>query len=147
MAEDYVSIQKARFGDRLSYESHVEEAAMLRPIPCMTVQPLIENAIQHGFPMPKAGDRIEVMAWVEEDQLMVSVQDNGAGMSPERLAEVLSGAPQEAGASRGIGLENVLHRMRLMFGEGHVTVSSHPGLGTTITLCVPEAGNMSPASY
>lgn len=146
VAGDYVAIQKARFGDRLSYESHVEEGALLRPIPCMTVQPLIENAIQHGFPMPKAGDRIEVMAWVEQSELMVSVKDNGAGMSQERLAEVLSGAPLEAGASRGIGLENVLHRMRLMYGEGHVTVNSHPGLGTTVTLRVPESGNNRPSS-
>ena len=145
VAGDYVAIQKARFGDRLSYESHVEEGSMLRPIPCMTVQPLIENAIQHGFPKPKAGDRIEVMAWVERNELMVSVKDNGAGMSPERLKEVLSGAPRETGASRGIGLENVLHRMRLLYGEGHVTVNSHPGLGTTVTLRVPESGNIHPS--
>jgi len=141
VAGDYVAIQKARFGDRLSYESRVEEGAMLRPIPCMTVQPLIENAIQHGFPKPKAGDRIEVEAWVEGDELVVVVQDNGAGMPPERLNQVLAGAPREAGVSRGIGLENVLHRMRLMYGDGHVMIDSRPGRGTTVTLRVPDGAN------
>jgi len=141
VAADYVAIQKARFGDRLGYECRVEEGAMLRPIPCMVVQPLIENAIQHGFPKPKAGDRIEVEAWVEGDELVVVVQDNGAGMPPERLNQVLAGAPREAGVSRGIGLENVLHRMRLMYGDGHVMIDSRPGRGTTVTLRVPDGAN------
>jgi sensor histidine kinase YesM len=51
---------------------------------------------------------------------------------------VLSGAPEAAGASRGIGLENVLHRMRLIYGEGHVTVESRPGGGTCVTLRMSE---------
>ena len=143
VAEDYMAIQKARFGDRLSYQCRVEEEVMLRPIPCMVVQPLIENAIQHGFPKPKIGDLIEVEAWVNRDELIVLVKDNGTGMSPERLGEVLASAPREAGVSRGIGLENVLHRMRLMYGEGHVAIDSLPGQGTTVTLRVPdEAGHL-----
>lgn len=145
VAGDYVAIQKARFGDRLRYECRAAAAALIMPIPCMTVQPLIENAIQHGFPKPKTGDRIEVNAWVDGGELSVSVRDNGEGMSPERLRAVLSDAPEAAGASRGIGLENVLHRMRLIYGEGHVTVESRPGGGTCVTLRMSEgAGRAAP---
>ncbi len=137
VAEDYVAIQKARFGDRLGFSCRVGPDAMLRPIPRMVVQPLIENAIQHGFPKPKAGDRIEVSAEVEGEALVLVVRDNGAGMSADRLNEVLS--PREAGVKGGIGLENVLQRMRLTYGEGHVSVESELGRGTTVTLRVPDS--------
>jgi signal transduction histidine kinase len=137
VAEDYVAIKKTRFGDRLGYSCRVDPDAMLRPIPRMVVQPLIENAVQHGFPKPKAGDRIEVSAGIEDGALVVVVRDNGAGMSPERLREVL--APREAGARGGIGLENVLQRMRLTYGMGHVSVESAPGRGTVVTLRVRDA--------
>ncbi len=86
VAGDYVAIQKARFGDRLRYECRAAAEALIMPIPCMTVQPLIENAIQHGFPKPKAGDRIEVNAWVDGGELSVSVRDNGEGMSRSACA-------------------------------------------------------------
>ena len=140
VADDYVAIQQTRFGGKLSYVQEVEEGAALRPVPCMIIQPLIENAMQHGFEKLKEGDRIEVAARVMADgTLCIQVRDNGRGMTPERLREVLTPVPPNSERSRGIGLENVLQRMRLLYGEGMVDVLSSPGMGTSITLRVPDA--------
>ena len=139
VADDYVAIQQTRFGGKLSYLQEVEEATALRPVPCMIIQPLIENAMQHGFDKLKEGDRIEVSAHIMEDgALCIRVRDNGRGMTPERLREVLTPVPPNSERSRGIGLENVLQRMRLLYGEGMVDVQSSPGMGTSITLRVPD---------
>ena len=136
---DYMAIQQTRFSGRPVYREELDEAALSLHIPCMLIQPLIENAIVHGFERPKPQDEIVLAARIEGDDVVLRVEDNGRGITPERMAELLSpgGANKQQSARHGIGLDNVLRRMRLLYGEGHAIIESQPGLGTAITLRIP----------
>ena len=133
IVDDYVGILRMRFGDRLEYHCDIEDAALIRPVPRMVLQPLVENSVQHGFPHIQAGSRIDIDARLAEDELVIHVRDNGVGMSPERLKSVM----EDREAEHGIGLRNVIMRMELLYGRGCVIVESVEGQGTCVTLRIP----------
>ena len=133
IVDDYVAILRMRFGDRLDYRCDIDKQALIRPVPRMMLQPLVENAVQHGFPRIQQGNRIEVEARLDGDTLVLRVRDNGAGMSEERLQSLMENTDME----HGIGLRNVITRMRLLYGPGHVEVESAEGEGTCVTLRIP----------
>ena len=104
-------------------------------IPKITLQPLIENSIQHGF--LAAGERedclIEIYGWKEGDTVVLMVRDNGAGMSEEQVHALLSG--ENCGEKHSYGARNVHERIRLYCGEEYgLTCESKPGEGTTIMI-------------
>ena len=66
IVDDYVGIMRTRFGDRLEYRRDIQEEALMLPVPRMMIQPLVENAVQHGFPRIQHGSRIEVEARLED---------------------------------------------------------------------------------
>ena len=134
IVDDYVGIMRTRFGDRLEYRRDIQEEALMLPVPRMMIQPLVENAVQHGFPRIQHGSRIEVEARLEDDLLVVQVRDNGAGMSEERLKSLID----ETDEAKGIGLRNVITRMRLLYGPGHTEVESREGEGICVTLRIPD---------
>ena len=134
IVDDYVGILRTRFGDRLEYRRDIQEEALMLPVPRMMIQPLVENAVQHGFPRIQHGSRVEVEARLEDDLLVVQVRDNGAGMSEERLKSLID----ETDEAQGIGLRNVITRMRLLYGPGHTEVESREGEGTCMTLRIPD---------
>ncbi len=75
----YLSIEQARFGERLSAEIEIEREARAVPIPAMTIQPLVENAIKHGISMSEQPGKVAVRAAIRGDHLRVEVFDNGPG--------------------------------------------------------------------
>ncbi len=127
--ERYLSIFKARFGERLEYEIEVEDRALSVNVPFMFLQPVVENAILHGLEPKAENGRIRVEGKVEGRTLNLSVSDNGLG------CEVSEGElPGE-----GLGLNNVLERLRLHFGGDccSLEVKSVPGEGTTVVIHLP----------
>ena len=135
IVDDYMGILRMRFGERLEYRRDIAEDALIHPVPRMVIQPLVENSVQHGFPRIQAGNRVEIEAHLEGDVLVVRVRDNGAGMSEEKLRSLMD----ETDVEQGIGLRNVITRMRLLYGPGHVEVGSREGEGTCVTLRIPDA--------
>ena len=128
--DDYLSIEQIRFGGKLRFEKEIEPRALDMLVPSMLLQPLVENSIKHGLSGKVEGGVITLRAWREKTVLKVSVQDDGAGIPPERLATL---------RDKGIGVSNVSERLKVLFGEeGALRIDSEPGQGTRVEIQIPE---------
>lgn len=127
---DYMYIQQMRFGDRIrcKIDCKVEQTAL---VPCFLLQPLVENAIQHG--LKEIEEHGVICVWVRRrgQRLRIAVADNGKGMTPEQLAEVRS-AMKRGDSARGIGLCNLEKRITGVYEDGTAAVYSRPGGGTVV---------------
>ena len=135
LLERYVEIQNIRFPDKFVYQTDIEDETREMLIPKLTLQPLVENAIIHGFEDGSHGV-ITVSAAQRGDELTVTVQDDGCGMSPDSRARFLA----KSGAASGhLGLYNVDAILRLHYGEkcGLKFLSPRDGRGTCIRMTLP----------
>lgn len=116
----YLDLQQQRFGDKLTVAVDIEAEAASCKVPRMVVQPLVENAFKHGFDPAGGRIRIAVSVWTDGETVTITVEDNGAGMSAQRLEEVRSmlqsGDLHEKWPDEHIGLANVMTRLRLYCG-------------------------------
>ncbi|MBO4889740.1 MAG: sensor histidine kinase [Lachnospiraceae bacterium] len=138
-AKSYLEIQQFRYQDILEYEINVPEEFNEYTIPKITIQPLVENALYHGIKNKRGGGRITIDAKRQGDDFVISVSDNGIGMSEERLAEVIDGLTgQQPSDSAIYGLYNVNERIRLKFGDKYgITLHSVFGQGSTCNILLP----------
>ncbi len=133
----YLGIQKMRYQDILNYEICLDPAISRCRIPKLTLQPLIENALYHGIKMKRGLGQIQVCGKRQDDTVVICVQDNGAGISEERLAE-LRRALENPKEKVGFGLVSVHERLQLFYGKPYgLSIESTQGVGTTITVCIP----------
>ncbi len=144
IAESYMYLQKMRFGSRIRYEvSGGAEADGIR-IPSFTMQPLVENAIVHGLSKKEQGGTVRVTIRQEEREhrVLLSISDDGLGMSAERLSALLQRMhnPEENRTARiGIGLGNIYRRIRTLYPEGgDLCIESAENAGTRIMLMIPQ---------
>ncbi len=135
----FVEIQKKRYGERLSLELSVEDEIQPLRVPKLVLQPIVENAIVHGFSGRAEPCRIRVTGWRREDGLLeFCIEDNGAGMDERELSHVLEFKQEGV---HHIGLYNVQRRARLFGNEScGVTVRSRKGEGTAVTLVMQARG-------
>lgn len=134
--EGYLSIQRERYCDLMDFSIECDPGIKAYPIVKMTLQPLAENAIYHGLKEQQKPGTVWVKGYREEEMLVFVVEDDGAGMSQERLEEVLS---QEKEAKTHFGLRSVRERISLYYGvQGSMEVKSRPGEGTRVTIRIPE---------
>ncbi|MCL1795594.1 MAG: sensor histidine kinase [Clostridia bacterium] len=138
VAADYIAIQQMRFDGKPGYVERIDKEARAAQVPCMMIQPLIENAVLHAFPKLKECDMIQLIVQTRPNGLEIAVEDNGIGLEPSHIERLLSGR-DTADARRGIGLINVIRRMRILYGDGYVTITSKPGEGTRVVLNLPNA--------
>ena len=138
-AKSYLEIQQFRYQDILDYEINVPEEFNEYSIPKITIQPLIENALYHGIKNKRGGGRIVIDAAKQGDDFVISVRDDGIGMTPERLEEVVTGLSRKQPSDSAIyGLYNVNERIRLKFGEKYgITLQSVYGQGSTCNILLP----------
>lgn len=123
----YLEIQRMRFPDWLSISERIEPAAEDAMIPRMLLQPLVENAIRHGLSNRKSGGLIVFDASVHDDDLVLSVHDNGAGLNPHSGTRGL-----------GIGLSNIRERLSTLYGERQsLELLSHDRGGVEVKLRLP----------
>lgn len=135
-AESYLIIQKFRYKDQFQYRFVVDDSLLDCLCSKITLQPIIENAILHGF--GEFVDAGEIVIEVKDDgeDIIMSVTDNGIGMEEDVCARLLS--VQEDCAS-GIGLKNVKDRNQIYFGEQYgVSIESEPDEGTCVTIRLPK---------
>ena len=135
-AESYLVIQKYRYSDRFNYRFDVDSGLTDYLCNKITLQPLIENAIYHGIePLIDDGE-IVISVKSDGDDILLSVADNGVGMTEEQCAGVLK---KERSDSSGIGIKNVNDRVRIYFGEKYgLSIKSELDEGTTITVRIPR---------
>lgn len=136
--EDYLTIQKMRYGESLSYGIHIGEAEGELMIPKMILQPLVENALVHGLEDKDGDKRIDITAERQGDALIVTISDNGVGMSEERLETMLRGLEARDNDQPHIGIHNVHRRIRMLFGERYgLSIESKLNQGTRMLVLLP----------
>ena len=142
----YMFIQNYRFGGRYNLEIDYqidEEEANRCLLPKLILQPIVENALIHGFEDRSKG-KIDVVIDGDEDNLLITVSDDGSGMNENKLSELnqsIEGISSETGNMKhnGIALENVNKRIHILFGERYgLHAYSTPGQGTDIEIFLPR---------
>jgi len=123
----YLVIEQARLGERLTVRYHIEPEVLSITVPALILQPLVENAVKHGIEDARGSGAVEIRAEDEDDECLITVSDDGAGFRPELAAD-------------GIGaLSNIDQRLRQVFGSGYgLAIESGPRSGTTVRLRVPK---------
>lgn len=136
IAESYITIQQFRYRSRVDFT--VEKQGRLKEyiVPCMILQPLIENAIYYGADRSLSVCGIYVSAKESKEGMILSVRDEGAGMSADELEAVRNGTIEPKG--HGIGLKNIRERLCMAYADSTFTIESEPGIGTQITICIPR---------
>ena len=136
---NYLMIQHMRFKNKFDYEFDVAEDVLELPSLKLMLQPLVENAIYHGMEFMDGDGLIVVKAWREENELYLSVADNGLGMTEDKVEMILTGKSASGnGRGSGIGVKNVNERIKLYFGEAYgLTIDSEPDEGTTVIIHLP----------
>lgn len=142
LVDNYVYILNVRFAGEILFEKDVDESLNQVPVPGMILQPLIENAVNYGIRNIDWEGRIELSVHRKENHICISVWDNGAGMTKERIAQVLSGEIGEAtpsSTSNGVGMRNVIERLKLFFDDQAQMDIYSEGLnmGTEVVLTIP----------
>ncbi|MBB3905848.1 sensor histidine kinase [Anoxybacillus rupiensis] len=133
----YLTIEEARFQDKLRVRYEIEAGYEQMTLPTMTLQPLVENAVRHGLKHMKKGSEIVISVKAEGSMVKISVSDNGKGMTEEQLSQLLK-APIASQSGAGIGLYNVYERLKSLLGEeAELSLASEKGKGTTVQLLVP----------
>lgn len=131
--ERYLRLEQARFRHGLHVTVDLEPETLSAVVPAMSVQPLVENAVRHGVEQRAGTGRVEVIGRVSGGDVELLVRDDGCGIEPERVSDVL------AGTGGGIGISNVDGRLRATFGERYaLKIDSRPGEGTTAVMTVPN---------
>ena len=128
----YLSIEKARFGERLQIEYDINEEIDTL-IPLLVIQPLVENAVCHGVMKREEGGTVRLSIRKSKGEILISVADNGAGVEKARAAELLTGQHSK----KGVGLSNINRRLRLYYGR-ELRFESEFGKGTRVTMKIPE---------
>ena len=135
----YLTIQQMRYGDKLSYELEVDESFLNTPVPKLILQPIVENALYHGIKLSPDPGTIRIGARREGDGLILTVSDDGVGMTEQQLAHIFD---EDKDSPRGIGVLNVHNRIRLCFGaEYGLRYFSEANTGTRVEIRLPAEGD------
>jgi two-component system LytT family sensor kinase len=135
----YLDIEVVRFGaEKLRIVKQIDAGALTALVPCMILQPLVENAVLHAIaPLPEGGT-VTIRARRIGDRVHVEIGDDGRGFDPSKLD--LDRPSRERRSGRGIGLANVHQRLKIGYGRG-LTIESRRGGGTRIGFEVPFTPN------
>jgi two-component system sensor histidine kinase YesM len=136
--EKYARIIEYRFMGKITIETSVESTVLDKPLIRFFLQPLVENAVFHGLESKMDNGFVDVRIEGKDDRLVITIKDDGCGMDDDALNKLkeLINAPHEKG---GIGLPNIIQRLRLFYGDEYTfEVSSRVGDGTVINISVPD---------
>ena len=145
--ETYLHIINVRFSGEIHYMKTVTGSIDRIAIPGVILQPIVENAINHGLRDIKWEKHIELTTRENGDHIRVTITDNGKGMTQPEIEAVLLGEPMpiemEGQPHRGTGLKNVIERLRIYYGVQDVfeITSDGPGKGTSVSIIVPKLSN------
>lgn len=137
---NYLYIQKIRYKDKLNYVIHVDESLYAVEVPKLILQPLVENAIYHGVKAKRGGGTITITGVPEGENLVFTVQDDGAGMPQEKVEELNRRMSERSvlDEKKSFGLFYIRERIQLCYGKGYgVHVESTLGEGTRVTITLP----------
>ena len=148
LIDHYIYILNVRFSGDIKYEKDINESLTDILMPSMILQPIVENSINHGIKEMEGKGKISLRVYSEDDNVFISVKDNGIGMTQEMIDKVLSGelTEEEKAApvgAHGIGMDNVIKRLRLFTDrEDSVSIQSEgEGKGTEVIIKLTNGGS------
>jgi LytS/YehU family sensor histidine kinase len=131
----YLILEKARFGRKLQVKGEIPEEFLNCAIPRLSIQPLVENAVKHGITAKMGNGTVSIKVEQRDNELYIFVHDDGVGIQPERLQDVLKPG---VGSGNGVGMANVHERLKGLYGEEYgLKIQSEPDVGTTVTMHLP----------
>ena len=135
-AESYLQIQMYRYKNQFTYEFDVDPDCLSYYCNKITLQPIIENSINHGLDLMVDEGRIDVLVRQDGDDIVFSVRDNGVGMSEEQIEAIMQHGPTDR---TGIGIKNVNDRLKIYFGKSYgLHITSEPDVGTCVEIRMPK---------
>ena len=145
--DKYINLLKRRFDDRITLIKEIDPTVLYLTIPRLLIQPLIENAVQHGIENNRSNGIITLTAKMNEDNITIEVIDNGSGISNEDLIRLNKGLEMDNATyfktfgskkSKSIGIENVNRRIKLFYGENYgVKIESKQHIYTKVSVILP----------
>lgn len=130
--ESYLKLLKIRYEDRLNYKIEIDDNAWDEQIPKLIIQPLVENSIKYTYRNQQNLD-IKVNIYLEEDNIIINIGDNGPGVSKDRLREIKENMKNYT-SKFGIGLYNINKKLDLLYKDYKFDMDSKEGLSISITL-------------
>lgn len=140
--KNYIYVMSVRMQDEVEYQFEVQDEVLKDSIPRISIQPLVENALNHGLRNCRGKKKVLIQASAVGDNLQIVVSDNGVGIPREKLRTLLD-ERDEKKAEKGtsIGINNIHMRMKMLYGEVYgLTVESEIGCGTRVILTIPRRG-------
>ena len=142
LVDNYVSIMNVRFSGDIHYEKSIDCDITGVRVPCMIIQPAVENAISYGIRNISREGKIRLEVHREGSEILIHVRDNGIGISSERLQDIRSGKTAHTSSdknSNGVGLGNVQKRLNLYYNKENLFSIDSKGenMGTLVTIRIP----------
>ncbi|MDY5869359.1 MAG: histidine kinase [Suilimivivens sp.] len=139
LVDNYIYILNVRFSGDIHYEKKVDKLLLNVEMPSMILQPIVENCVNHGIREMDGEGRIWLSVYRVDDVVCISIKDNGIGMSRETIDEIMSGTYRDkelAAGSNGIGMDNVIARLKLFSESDNVMsiISEGENQGTEVII-------------
>ena len=144
LVDNYIYILNVRFAGDIHYTAQIDERLLGASMPSMILQPIIENSVNHGIREKEGEGHIRLHVWADENDICIEIDDDGIGIDPATARKIMSGESAHSLSGRdseGIGLDNVIKRLRSYYGREDV-FEIKPGEegGTMVTLFIPKTG-------
>ena len=127
LVKAYVSIEEARFLNRLKVEFFIDDTLLDIKFPILIIQPIVENAIKHGILKKIEGGTVKIKIYDDDDEVYVEITDNGVGFKNSYSS-----------SSTGLGLKNVENRLKLLYGEKYNINIASSDKGSTVSFYIPK---------
>lgn len=136
--KNYIYVMDVRMRGEIKYIFEIKENVLQDTLPRLSIQPLVENAINHGLKNARGEKYVIIRAYEKDEDLCIVVEDNGIGMDKEKLEELLTN-PKEINGKDSIGIWNIHLRMKMLYGESYgLKLESEEGKGTKVYLKIPR---------
>lgn len=142
--KNYIYVMDVRMRGEIKYLFEIDDEVLQDTLPRISIQPLVENAINHGLKNARGEKYVKIRASKKQENLWIEVEDNGIGIEKEQMEELLKEPQnlkdsQNANGKDSIGLQNIHLRMKMLYGENYgLELESEEGKGTKVTLKIPR---------
>lgn len=137
--KNYIYVMNVRMQDNVEYHFEIEDSVLKETIPRISIQPIVENALNHGLRNMRGEKQVEICARSLEQDTEIIVKDNGIGMPQEKIDILLEDTDAVHTRGKSIGLSNINMRIKMLYGEQYgIQIESKINVGTTVTLRVPK---------
>jgi sensor histidine kinase YesM len=146
LVDNYIYILNVRFSGEINYEKTIDEDLLKVYVPSMILQPIVENAINYGIRDAEGKGIVKLKVYKEKESIYISIQDNGVGIERNKIENIMKGEviePDLSKNSNGIGLGNVIKRLRLYYNSEDIIqiISNGKNKGTEVIIHIPNVSN------